>query len=575
MEPPQQPQPWPATPHPAPMYPPLSPAPATTPLYPPGYRPPNFASPPPPTRRRGGLAWLVAGLFLTPVIACAALIGATAIAQPQLLARQGIFSVRISGTVYGDDAPQRELGRQVTTPVAGATVDCGSVRAVTDHQGRYSLSQLRGRDYTCSVTADQYSAANARIRPQLAGAYELDFGAPASAAAHDCASVSGGLRCGALTLQPGSISGVVLDSGSRKGINSAYVTCWDDSLAARASASNPARYTTVAGAQGQYTIQNAPVGPYLCVAADTETPQAAVARPGAIATLDLSICQSGCRGVSYHKGDVLHSVTLYLIFWSPRGARLDPYGSDARFRALTAQFVNDLGGSAFYGMLGQYWDYFGPARNIVRLGGAFMDTHPYPRAGTRAHPLSDGDIFNEIGRANETLHWPLVSGSSVVAVFTGYGIDTCAGSGSQRSCSFPQGNNGGFCAYHSYDSYSGYPVNSGSQSGSPSSFQLPYMLIASVPGCDSLPTFGEAPAPYGAPIVDAAIDSLSHELFEAVSDPTLQGWYESGYAGEIGDKCEMSFGVPARDGSTVRLAHGHGYALQREWSQASGACAYR
>lgn len=523
-------------------------------------------------RRRGGLVWLVVGLFMTPVIALAALIGAAAIAQPQLLARQpGVFSVRVSGTVYGENPAQREAGREVMAPIAGATINCGDASATTDARGHYSLNELRGRDYTCAATAAQYTATAATIHPQFAASYALDFGAPsASGAGGTCAALSTGLRCGALALAPGSISGVVVDSATHQPINSARVTCWDDSLAARTALKNPASFTSVADAHGQYTIQSAPVGPYACVAGDTQTTQAVVARPGAVATLDLALCQSHCHGVTFHKGDVLHSVTVYALYWSPPGTRLDPHGSDSRFHSLVAQFINDLSGTRFYGLLGQYWDFDGPVRNVARFGGAYVDTHPYPHAGTQADPLSDDDLFKEIARANQTAHWPLASGTSAVAIFTPYGVETCNGFGQQRSCSFPLANNSGFCAYHSFSNYGGYPVDT-SAGGS---FDLPYMLISSVPGCDSLPTFGEAPAPYGAPVVDAAINALSHELFETVSDPTLQAWYDGGHDGEIADICEESFGVPARDGSTVRLAHGHGYVLQREWSQASGACSY-
>ena len=56
-----------------------------------------------------------------------------------------------------------------------------------------------------------------------------------------------GQRCGALALQPGSISGVAEDSSTRQPITAAVVTCWDNSLAARVALKNPARYTAVAG----------------------------------------------------------------------------------------------------------------------------------------------------------------------------------------------------------------------------------------------------------------------------------------------------------------------------------------
>ena len=250
-----------------------------------------------------------------------------------------------------------------------------------------------------------------------------------------------------------------------------------------------------------------------------------------------------------------------MIFWTPPGTRLDPSGSDSRFRSLVAQYLKDAGGTPFYGLLDQYWDAAGPVRNVVRLGGTYVDTRPYPHAGTRADPLTDGNIYTEIEHVSESQHWPVTPGVGF-ALVTAYGVETCATYEGHRSCSFPLSNDTGFCAYHSSTSYS--------RTDSTASY-LPYMLVADVEGCDSLPTYGEGPAPYGAPVVDAVINSLSHEQFEMVSDPTGEGWYDNSDNSEIGDKCETSFGYPARDGATVRLANGHGYVLQREWSAASGS----
>jgi hypothetical protein len=522
----------------------------------------------PKRRGPGGVFWIAAGLFLIPVVACAVLGAAAAIRQPQILAGLPFAAVRVSGTVYGEDATQLETGRMVVTPVAGATVSCGGASATTDAQGGYSLNQLRGGNYTCSVSAARYATATASIHPHFDSAYTLDFGsAAATSNGGACTAVQGGQRCGALALQPGSISGVVVDSRTRQPVNSAQIICWDNSLAARVSASDPARYNAIADAQGQYVVPSVPAGPYLCVSGDNSTPQPVVARPGATDTLDLSNCQVNCRGVSFHSGDVLHALTMYLIFWTPPGARLDPNISDTRARALYTQFVQDLGGSRFYGLLSQYWDYNGPVRNVVRLGATYVDTHTYPHHGTRADPLLDGDITNEITKDGLALHWPLGKGDAAVAIITAYGVQECASGGRDRACSFSTAFNNGFCAYHSANDFRDQ------QNGD---VNLPYMFVPGVPGCDSLLTGG--PSPYGAPVTDAEINSLSHELFESVTDPHDDGWFgangENPGESEIGDLCYTTFGFPASDGSTVRLAHGHGYALQEEWSQASGSCSY-
>lgn len=509
-------------------------------------------------------------MVLTSIIACSALLAATAIAQPQLLARNGsIFAVRVSGRVYGEDVAQREAGREVMAPLAGVAVSCGGSRAVTDASGFFSLTELRGRAYACALSSALYRTATASISPQFSGSYALDFGAPGQAGAGgSCVSTPTGQRCGALTLSPGAISGVAIDSDTRQTINSASVMCWDNSLAARLGPSDPARYSGVAGATGQYLLENLPVGPYVCVAGRQGALQSVVVRPGAVTSLDLATCEKNCSGVVFHQGDVMRALAIYVIYWVPAGAQLDQRDGDARYRALVSQFLDDLGGSAFYGLLTQYWDINGPVRNAVRLAGDYTDTRPYPTAASRSSPLNDKDIAAEVTSVASRQHWAITPQRTAIALFTAYGAQICADYQGQRSCSFPTASDVGFCAYHSYTTYSS------DATGNTPVHYLPYMLVANVSGCDTMPTFSEGPAPYGAPAADAAIDSLSHELFETVTDPNLQGWFESADMSEIGDKCETSFGALGADGSTVTLAHGHGYALQREWSNSASACTY-
>jgi hypothetical protein len=64
----------------------------------------------------------------------------------------------------------------------------------------------------------------------------------------------------------------------------------------------------------------------------------------------------------------------------------------------------------------------------------------------------------------------------------------------------------------------------------------------------------------GAAVFDAITTTASHELCEAITDPIPgQGWYDDAN-GEIGDICAWK---------TKKLGQ---YAVQREWSNAKGAC---
>lgn len=509
--------------------------------------------------------WLAAGLFIIPLVACVIFGGVAAFSQPQLLGGLPLVSSRVSGTIYGEVAAQREAGNDVVAPVVGATVNCGGASVVTDSHGHYAIAQAGVGTVTCAVTAASYATTTVSVRAGIANDYALDFGTARSInGGGACTLVVNGEHCGALELRPGSISGVVLDSSTHQPVNSAQVTCWDDSLAARVSAQDPARYVVVADEHGAYTIPGAPVGLYRCVAGENAAPQPVLVPLGGAATLDFSICPSSCPGVSFHGGRVQHTLTLYIVYWTPPGVRLANDLSDAQAHKLIERFVNDLGGTAFYGMLSQYWDDTGPVRNVVKLGGTFVDTSPYPATGNIAHPLIDSDVMNEIVLDEASQHWALNKPGAAVALFLGAGVQECSSLVGSYSCSFAQGNDPGFCAYHSYNAAE-YNTNG--------TYAYPYMLITGAPGCDSLETGG--PAPYGASFTDEEINSLAHEIFESMSDPDDDGWYgQDASDSEIADLCAQNYGPMASDGSTVQLAHGHGYAVQRIWSLDAGACAY-
>jgi hypothetical protein len=61
-------------------------------------------------------------------------------------------------------------------------------------------------------------------------------------------------------------------------------------------------------------------------------------------------------------------------------------------------------------------------------------------------------------------------------------------------------------------------------------------------------------------MLDTLTEVTSHELCEAITDPTLSTWWDSGTGNEIGDICNRQ---------TTRLG---GFMIQTEWSNAAGAC---
>jgi hypothetical protein len=78
------------------------------------------------------------------------------------------------------------------------------------------------------------------------------------------------------------------------------------------------------------------------------------------------------------------------------------------------------------------------------------------------------------------------------------------------------------------------------------------------------------PSPNGA-LVDSTSSTLSHELFESITDPDANAWFAQSslieYSAEIGDVCQTRFGKYG-----AFLISGRSYAIQPEYSNKYHAC---
>jgi uncharacterized repeat protein (TIGR01451 family) len=248
-------------------------------------------------------------------------------------------------------------------------------------------------------------------------------------------------------------------------------------------------------------------------------------------------------------GPVMHNVTVYLDFWLPAGHFKTDDAGDTAYRNLIEQYVRDLSGTEYFGLLNQYKDGAGAIENSVTLGGSNTYTGAFPHAGTKADPLTFKDIKAEVSRAATANSWTQ-DDNHLFMVFTGSGVQSCKGG--TTDCSF-----NAYCAYHNF-------FTDGSK---PTVFSL-MPLADSLGGC--------TPAgPYpNDQVSDTEINVLSHEIFEAVSDPHLNGTWtdKNGGSGEIGDKCNGNY-APRNDAGADIYLSGHPYMVQQEWSNAVHTCA--
>jgi hypothetical protein len=497
-------------------------------------------------RRRVYVGLLVSALA---VMALGALSGCQVAFGPQ---------VTIRGVVYGEQVAAREAGKSVPTPLS-ATVTCNGAATTSDSKGGYSFSVPKADTYTCNASAPNYTRVTATV-VNAENSIALNFG-PRLIGYCDHTDPSGAITCGLLTPAVGTLRGTAVDAASDQALPHVEVYCWNAAMDMVSGAH--VLYTTYTDETGVYVIHNLPADPYICVADHDQAAHTTIVIPGQTTSLDISACESNCPHFGYHlDGKVIHKLTVYLIFWLPDGYTFEPNGSSSRYQHLMEQYFQDVGGTPFYNILTQYYDTpGGPVRNTVTLGGSYVDSHPYPRAGTISHPLLDIDIVHEINRVLNLKKsaWPM-DDDHLVFLFTASGVQECAGASPNDGCTFTHNREADFCAYH----YTSFDVLD------PTVSEFRYAYIPDIESCTYLPT---AHSPNGDPTADAIISIVSHEQFEAVSDPDMQSWYDnSTFEGEMADKCVTNFGPIRADGSNVTLAHDHRYIVQEEWSLHDQAC---
>ncbi len=459
--------------------------------------------------------------------------------------------VKVSGTVYGEQVAARQAGKSVPLPLQ-ATITCNGASASSGSDGAFSLSVAQSSNYSCSATAPNYASVTATFSGK-GSSFTLAFG-PKPAAKCTPGASANVLTCGVLPPATATLRGTVTNAATDQALSHVKVQCWNSALD-NISNNGSSRTTTTTDDLGNYVFHNLAVDPYGCVADTDQTLQSTVLTPGKTTTLDIAACESNCPLFKYHQGVVMHHLTVYLIFWLPSGYTFEPNGSSSRFEHLMEQYINDVGGTSFYNVLSQYYDeQGGPVRNVVTLGGSYVDTENYPRAGTQSDPLYDGHISDEVNHVQDLNPSWTIDSEHLFVVFTGYNVQECQGEAATDGCTFSHNYESDFCAYHSTTQYS----------------DMVYAYVPVVDGCLDLPT---AQSPNHDTVADAVISILSHEQFEAVSDPTIQGWFDNAAnEGEMADKCVRVYGSVGDDGGNVTLNNGHRYIVQEEWSLRDQGC---
>jgi hypothetical protein len=354
-------------------------------------------------------------------------------------------------------------------------------------------------------------------------------------------------QCPELRLIPGSVAGSVTRAEDGSPAARVRVTCWQPGGPTQTSGTGNT-YKATTDVAGRFAFTHMPIAQYLCTAGDDPGAFTVSPTPSATTSAAFKMCTTSCPDVHYGQGDVMHTMTAYLLFWLPHGRTYSEVPNNS-YETVIQHYFQDVGGSAYYNIVSQYWDTTnGFMANSVKLGDVFVDTTAYPHGATSQDPLLDKDITHEIAATAKARHWTNDT-SHIVFVYTAYGAEVCANAPG-KSCSFQQPGGDTFCGYHS---------------------NMPDQTIYAVLP-DSAACVGPAYAdtysgPNGDRLADVVIIYTSHEQFEAATDPFQGGWWGlNPHQGEVGDKCAGHF-------STVTL-RGGSYLVQAEWSNRANSCVY-
>jgi hypothetical protein len=254
--------------------------------------------------------------------------------------------------------------------------------------------------------------------------------------------------------------------------------------------------------------------------------------------------------VVYHGGPTMSGANkVVAIYWGQaplynNGPTPGTTGSGNSDFSLIGYFLRNMGGTPFWLINQQYTDAQGRgipnslqytqfwANNVTPIG-------IWPR---------DSQIRQMIASGFYTKYAP--SSSTIYVVFTAKWVNAGGSFGP-----------GGYCAYHDRFSYF-----NGAAYMSIKYAVMPYN--ATYPAaCTAVNAQGHTPN--GDFAGDAEVNTLSHELEEAVTDPQLNAWYDNANPGqENADKCAWTFGrtYPAANGSQANVKFGSKHFLiQRNW----------
>lgn len=255
------------------------------------------------------------------------------------------------------------------------------------------------------------------------------------------------------------------------------------------------------------------------------------------------------NGIQYNGGPVMNDpdgVNVYFIWYGD-------WSNDIHTQAVLTDFVTHLGKSPYYNIATTYYDYKGAEKDFIKnkvtYVGAITDNYSYGSV------LTDDDVGFILQNAVASGKLP-ADPNGVYMIIASADVDETSG-----LCSY-------YCGLHGYQ-----PVSLPNLTNIIGAFEGNANRCPAVCSWQTV-----ASATPNNPSTDGMVSTLSHELFESVTDPLGTGWINPD-GSEAGDLCNGTTG-PLKtlpNGASYNLVLGsHTYLDQEIWVNARGGyCAMR
>src|SRR5579859_5882301 len=246
----------------------------------------------------------------------------------------------------------------------------------------------------------------------------------------------------------------------------------------------------------------------------------AIVPPAAFEARGLAPHVESPPSLQYHGGPVLQSVEVVPIYWGAAWAS----GTNAQLTNQLDGFFDFITTSEYMDLLAEYSTSSTPIQHGSRLASARISNSEPGTIVGGVRQVTDAQIQTALQGWIAAHTVPATTANTLYFIFLP--PDVVSILGNDRSCQ-------AYCGYHNHVGNVFYAV-------------IPF---ATCTGCV-----------FAGQFLDTLTEVASHEFAEAVTDPALNAWWETGVGDEIGDICNRQ---------TTRLG---GYLVQTEWSNAQNAC---